>query len=66
MGSIKNTAIKTLGKQLISEYGKKFSDDFEKNKKVLEEIRRFKSKYIRNVLAGFITREMKKIKQSGV
>ncbi|RLJ06007.1 MAG: 30S ribosomal protein S17e [Candidatus Aenigmatarchaeota archaeon] len=66
MGSVKNTAIKTLGKQLISMYGEKFTDNFEKNKKVLEEIRRFKSKYIRNVLAGFITREMKKIKQSGV
>lgn len=66
MGRIKNVAIKTLGKELIKEHGKKFSEDFGKNKKVLGEVKTIKSKKIRNVLAGYITKEMKKIKKSGI
>ena len=62
MGSIKNTAIKTLGRELIERYGDRFTDDFEKNKMILEEIKKIKSKTVRNILVGYITREIKKMK----
>ncbi len=66
MGKVKNTAIKTLAEQLITEYGEKFSDDFEHNKNVLNEVRPIHSKKIRNIVAGYITRKMKRLKQTGV
>ena len=66
MGRIKNIAIKTLGKELIEEHGDKFSEDFEENKKALENIMPIKSKKIRNILIGYISNEMKRIKKSGI
>ena len=66
MGRIKITAIKTLANELIEEFGDRFSDDFEKNKTVLNEIKEIKSKKVRNILAGYITRQMQKIKKSGI
>lgn len=66
MGRIKTISIKVMGNQIIKEHGKLFTDDFEKNKKILEEIREIKSKKIRNILAGYVTREIKRIKKSGL
>jgi len=34
MGRIKTISIKTLGNELIREHGKKFTDDFGKNKEI--------------------------------
>lgn len=62
MGSVRNTAIKTLGRELIRRYGDRFTDDFEQNKRILEEISKINSKTVRNILVGYITREMKKMK----
>jgi small subunit ribosomal protein S17e len=66
MGRIKSTAVRTLGNELIKEFGDKFSIDFEKNKKILEEVKPIKSKRTRNVLAGYISKEMQKIKERGI
>ncbi len=66
MGRIKTVAIKSLGKELIKEHGSKFSTDFEKNKEALNEIKDIKSKRVRNILAGYITRRMQIIKKSGI
>ena len=66
MGRVKTIAVKTLGDELIRAHGKKFSDNFEKNKKALDEVKEIKSKRVRNVLAGYITQEMQKIKKSGI
>jgi len=66
MGRIKNIAIKTLGKELIEEHGDKFSEDFEQNKKILETMKQIKSKKVRNTLVGYISKEMKRIKKSGI
>lgn len=62
MGRIKSIAIKKLGEELIKEHGSKFSEDFEKNKKVLDEVKPIESKRTRNILAGYITKKMKQIK----
>ena len=66
MGSIKSVAIKTLGDDLIRQYTSKFTDDFERNKKALIELKDIKSKRVRNILAGYITRRMVIIKRTGL
>jgi len=66
MGRIKTIPIKTLGDRVIEEYSDKFTTDFEKNKKILDSLKNIKSKKIRNILAGYITKEMKKIGKTGL
>ena len=66
MGRIKSVAIKTLGNEIIEKHGKLFTDDFGKNKEILVTIKNIKSKKIRNVVAGYITKEMQRIKKSGL
>ncbi len=66
VGRIKTVAIKVMGNQIIREHGNLFTDNFEKNKEVLNEIKDIKSKKIRNILAGYITKEIKRIKRSGL
>lgn len=57
MGRIKTTPIKTLGEELLEKYNDKFTKDFEKNKKVIETIKKIKSKRIKNIVAGYITKK---------
>lgn len=66
MGRIKNTAIKTLAKELIKEDPDRFTEDFEHNKNVLQKTENIKSKKIRNIVAGYISKEMKRIKKTGL
>lgn len=66
MGRIKNIPIKTLGDKLIREHRDKLTTDFEKNKVILDSLKNIKSKKIRNILAGYITKEMKNIDKSGL
>ncbi len=65
MGRIKSIAIKNLGKEFIKGHGKDFSTDFDGNKEALGKIRKIRSKKNRNVVAGYITKEMKKRKRMG-
>lgn len=58
--------IKTLGNELIREHGKKFTDNFERNKEILGTIKNVKSKKIKNILAGYITKEIKRSSKSGL
>jgi len=60
MGRIRNKAIKRSGIDLISLHKDKFSNNFEDNKKALMETAEIESKKIRNVLAGYITKLMKR------
>ena len=60
MGAIKPTYIKSLGKQLLKEVPE-FTDDFDVNKKIVEEYTNIKSKGVRNRIAGYITH--KKVKE---
>lgn len=66
MGRIKNIAIKTLGDDLVAQHGGKFTDDFDSNKKALAEIKQIKSRRVRNILVGYITKKMKNIKKTGI
>lgn len=60
MGRIRNRAIKRSGVDLIRLHNGKFSNNFEDNKKALMETAEIESKKIRNVLAGYITKMMKR------
>ena len=56
MGRIKTTLIKRLTLKLYKEYRDQFKEDYEHNKKIVEELTDVESKKIRNVIAGYLTR----------
>lgn len=60
MGRIKNRLIKRSALELVSSNKEKFSKDFNENKKTVNELADIQSKKIRNVLAGYITKLMKR------
>ncbi|MHA1989202.1 MAG: 30S ribosomal protein S17e [Promethearchaeota archaeon] len=59
MGKVRPSNIKILSRKLVTEYGAKFTLDFETNKRILDQIADMKSKTFRNRVAGYITRLMK-------
>ena len=61
MGKIKSKLIKRSAKILIKK-GIEFSEDFEKNKKILKDT--MPSKKIRNQMAGFLSRTKKQERES--
>ncbi len=50
--------IKRIAMQLIERYDGAFTTDFESNKQLLNKIAIFRSKELRNEVAGYITRYM--------
>lgn len=60
MGRIKTVLIKRVTHQLMGLYGDRFTDDFEKNKKIVDELIDTPSKKLRNVIAGYATKLVKK------
>ena len=47
--------VKRIAYNLLDEYGKLFTSDYEENKKALDRIAIVRSKQLRNELVGFIT-----------
>jgi len=64
MGRIKTTPVKNLARDIVSEHGDRFTTSFEKNKKIVDEVRKIKSKKIRNVVAGYITKQTARKKKN--
>ncbi|MEM4244682.1 MAG: 30S ribosomal protein S17e [Candidatus Nanoarchaeia archaeon] len=62
MGRIKTMLIKRTVNSLLAKYPDRFKDNFEENKKIVEEVAEIHSKKLRNVIAGYITRLVKKQK----
>ena len=56
MGRIKTQQIKRVTRQLMGEHGSEFKKDFSENKKIVEQFVEVKSKKLRNVIAGYVTR----------
>jgi len=56
MGRIKTKLIKRVTHQIISEHPDKFKKDFKENKGLVSEVADIKSKKLRNVIAGYVTR----------
>ena len=52
--------IKKISMEIIETYKEKFGTDFSENKKILDEIAIVRSKGLKNQLAGFITRFIKR------
>jgi small subunit ribosomal protein S17e len=51
--------VRRLATELINQFPGKFTSDYEANKKVLTELAIFRSKSLRNEVAGYITRHFK-------
>lgn len=60
MGRIKTQQIKSKGEELYTMYGKDYSTDFVNNKQMVGKHATVRSKKLRNVLAGYMTRKAKK------
>lgn len=60
MGRIKTQQIKSKGDELFEKMGNKAAKDFEGNKKLVDKNAIVRSKKLRNVLAGYLTRKAKK------
>jgi small subunit ribosomal protein S17e len=48
---------------ILEKYPDRFSEDFERNKEELEKIAIITSKQLKNEIAGYITRHIKKMKK---
>jgi small subunit ribosomal protein S17e len=56
MGRIKTQLIKRTTKEIMEKHKDKVKDNFDDNKKVVEENTDVTSKKLRNVIAGYMTR----------
>jgi small subunit ribosomal protein S17e len=60
MGRIKTKLIKRVTHKLFKEHADEFKTTFNENKKVVETLADTKSKKLRNIIAGYVTRLKKK------
>jgi len=58
MGRVKGTLIKRVSKELLVKYPDKFTTDFEKNKKIVNQILTTYKRF-RNSITGYVTRIVK-------
>ncbi|MCD6575589.1 MAG: 30S ribosomal protein S17e [Nanoarchaeota archaeon] len=66
MGRIRTTFIKSKSEELLRQYPDKFTSDFQKNKKMLDELVDIPSKQLRNKIAGAIVHLVKQSKETEV
>ncbi|MFP4523913.1 MAG: 30S ribosomal protein S17e [Candidatus Woesearchaeota archaeon] len=59
MGRIKTKQIKAKTRDFLESHPEHFNTDFEKNKEQLKEIAEFRSKKMRNAVAGYMVRKKK-------
>lgn len=64
MGRVKTLLVKRETHKLMELYGDRFTDSFEKNKKVVDALVSTPSKKLRNIIAGYATRIVKKKQES--
>ncbi|MBS3095128.1 30S ribosomal protein S17e [Candidatus Woesearchaeota archaeon] len=62
MGRIKTMLIKRTVNNLIKEHKGMFSNSFDKNKNAVSSVLEIKSKKLRNVIAGYVTKRVKETK----
>ena len=60
MGRIKTQLVKRVTNDLIEQNPDKFKKDFVENKVIVDELADVPSKKLRNIIAGYATRLMKK------
>ncbi|MFW9810025.1 MAG: 30S ribosomal protein S17e [Candidatus Thorarchaeota archaeon] len=59
MGSVRPRYIKNAAKNLLALYPDTFTDDFETNKRLVEQLTDVKTKTVRNRIAGYLVRLIK-------
>ena len=64
VGRIKTKLVKRNGEELLKIYPDRFSEDFDDNKKSLPDISEIHSKKLKNVIAGYITRLVRRKNKS--
>lgn len=55
MGNIRPTYIKRVAMDLVRRYNDKFTDDFQHNKAMVDELTDVKTSVFRNRIAGYVT-----------
>ena len=60
MGKIKTTLIKRVSHKLVKNNPEYYSKKFDENKKLLPNVADIKSKKLRNIIAGYISRLVQK------
>ena len=60
MGRIKTQLVKRVTNDLIREHGEEFKKDFDENKELVSKFAKIPSTKMRNIIAGYVTRMMKK------
>ncbi|MCD6448362.1 MAG: 30S ribosomal protein S17e [Thermoplasmata archaeon] len=58
MGNVKPAFVKRIALELLQKFPEEFTDDFEKNKVLVEKLTTISTKNVRNRVAGYITRLM--------
>jgi len=58
LGNVKPAFIKRIALELIQKFPEEFTDDFEKNKVLVEKLTTIQTKNVRNRIAGYIARIM--------
>ncbi|MGM5487784.1 MAG: 30S ribosomal protein S17e [Nanobdellota archaeon] len=60
MGRIKTKQIKRITNDLLASYGSRFTKDYLENRKLVEQHLDIRSKKLRNTIAGYSTRILRK------
>ncbi len=55
MGKVRSALVKRTARKLLEMYPDVFTGDFEHNKRVVSQLMEFRSKKLRNQIAGYIT-----------
>jgi small subunit ribosomal protein S17e len=56
MGKRRTSSVSRIAIRLIKDYPERFTNNYDENKKVLDELIYFPSKVLRNKVAGYIVR----------
>lgn len=59
MGKVRTALVKRTARKLLEMYPDLFTGDFEHNKRVVSQLVEYKSKKLRNQIAGYVTRLVK-------
>ncbi|MCE4609369.1 MAG: 30S ribosomal protein S17e [Desulfurococcales archaeon] len=63
MGKVRPTVVKRTARKLLTKYPDIFTDSFEENKKIVDQLIEYQSKRVRNRIAGYITHLVKILKK---
>lgn len=66
MGRVRTKTVKKSAKLIVEKYYSKLGLDFQVNKKIVSEVATVPSKRMRNKIAGFVTKLMKRLQRGTV